>query len=142
TTLATGQVIRTLSDGLKREVRRELQVLSGSDSRWCVLDEVEFLGEETTLNHAKYDYYPGGLRRTQETGERQALVIEPTAWTQTAFLKSDPGKSSTEQVVGVGAHEVLTHTLQEEILSDGSVTNIQNYSSMDGLKRPEMTRQY
>ncbi|WP_206213532.1 hypothetical protein, partial [Pseudomonas viridiflava] len=28
TTLATGQVIRTLSDGLKREVRRELQVLS------------------------------------------------------------------------------------------------------------------
>lgn len=142
TTLATGQVIRTLSDGLKREVRRELQVLSASDSRWCVLDEVEFSGDETTLNHAKYDYYPGGLRRTQETGERQALIIEPTAWTQTAFLKSDPGKSNTEQVVGVGAREVLTHTLQEEILSDGSVTNIQNYSSMDGLKRPEMTRQY
>ncbi|WP_164374930.1 RHS repeat domain-containing protein, partial [Pseudomonas viridiflava] len=82
------------------------------------------------------------LRRTQETGERQALIIEPTAWTQTAFLKSDPGKSHTEQVVGVGAREVLTHALQEEILSDGSVRNIQNYSSMDGLKRPEMTRQY
>ncbi|WP_209021704.1 hypothetical protein, partial [Pseudomonas viridiflava] len=52
------------------------------------------------------------------------------------------GKSHTEQVVGVGAREVLTHALQEEILSDGSVRNIQNYSSMDGLKRPEMTRQY
>lgn len=91
TTLSDGRVTRTLIDGLQREVRRELQ--APGLARGCVLDELECSGVQNVRNQTRYDYYPGGLRRRTENGDRESLITPPQALATEALKTGDPEKS-------------------------------------------------
>jgi RHS repeat-associated protein len=93
TTRSDGHVIRTLTDGLQRAVRREL--LAPGLAIGCVLDELECSGVQNVRNQTRYDYYPGGLRRRTENGARESLIAPPQASATEALKTGDPEKSGT-----------------------------------------------
>ncbi len=92
TTLSDGHVIRTLIDGLQREVRREL--LAPGLAKGCVLDELECSGVQSVRNQTRYDYYPGGLRRRTESGDRGSLIDPPEALATEALKTGEMKKSA------------------------------------------------
>lgn len=91
TTLSDGRVTRTLIDGLQREVRRELQV--PGLAKGCVLDELECSSVQNVRNQTRYDYYPGGLRRRTENGDRGSLIDPPQASATEVLKTGDPEES-------------------------------------------------
>ncbi|MCD5984290.1 RHS repeat-associated core domain-containing protein [Pseudomonas sp. CDFA 610] len=139
TTLQTpGQTTRTLFDGLQRPIRRELK--APNHAGWCVLDEIEFDSLSCKCEHTRFDYWPGGLRRRSELGQRGVLPVRSNrVWNQEETTLEGAGSSTTVQSWRTGQGEVITQTSKSEVLADGTVRRTQSYRGGDRMVRPEVS---
>ncbi|MEE4883435.1 RHS repeat-associated core domain-containing protein [Pseudomonas alliivorans] len=139
TTLQTpGQNTRTLFDGLQRPIRRELK--APNHAGWCVLDEIEFDNLSCKREHSRFDYWPGGLRRRSELGQRGVLSVGSNrVWNQEETTLQGAGSSTTVQSWRTGQGEVIKQTSKNEVLADGTVRRTQSYRGGDRMVRPEVS---
>ena len=134
------RTVRTLLDGLGREVRQEIKRPDGEGM--CVLKVNAYDGLGNLANRTLYDYWPGGLQRASHTGDWQESLCGPLTWAASQVTDDKNGQTTHEDVLMVGDQQQFTRTAIHQQLPDGGVSYREFKTSPAGLVRNEVAKQF